>query len=380
MQHPSVLVVDDEPVNFDVIETLLGNQPYCLHYADSGQEAIAVLDVVQPDLILLDVMMPEMDGLETCCHIKAMPAWQMIPIIMVTALNTKSDLAHCLSAGADDFISKPVNSVELHARIQSLLRIKQQYDRIDNFSLMQASTIQVLESTLGELRGNLAYSLSHELNTPLNGVLGTLSLLKDSLAEMEISEMQEMLGWAYESARRLEMLTNKFLIYLELELFQDEVQPWELSQTTLSQAAIAPSLKSLAQRSDREADLSCQLDDAAVNIPEKYLKIVIHELVENALKFSPPQTPVRVIGCVEHGRLNLAIADMGRGMTEEQVLKIGAFMQFDRHLYEQQGLGIGLKLVKKIIEKAQGNFAITSSPGEGTIIRISLPAKVLTAR
>ncbi|MGD1875560.1 MAG: PleD family two-component system response regulator [Mastigocoleus sp.] len=109
MKTQSILVVDDEPDNFDVIETLLSNQNYQLHYAACGQEAIANLDTFEPDLILLDVMMPGMDGIQVCKQIKAMPQWQPVPIVMVTALTSKEDLARCLSSGADDFISKPVN-------------------------------------------------------------------------------------------------------------------------------------------------------------------------------------------------------------------------------------------------------------------------------
>jgi len=131
MNLASVLIIDDEADNFDVIETILGNQNYQLHYAASGQDAIAYLDTFQPDLILLDVMMPVMDGIEVCERIKALPAWQAVPIIMVTALHSKEDLAKCMNAGADDFISKPLNSLEFRARVSSMLRIKEQHDRLE---------------------------------------------------------------------------------------------------------------------------------------------------------------------------------------------------------------------------------------------------------
>lgn len=131
---PSLLVIDDEPDNFDVIQTLLKHQDYQLHYVASGEEAIAALTVCQPDLILLDVMMPGIDGIEVCRRIKALPQWEAVPIIMVTALTSKQDLATCLTAGADDFISKPVNRIELTARVQSMLRIRQQYQQLATFN------------------------------------------------------------------------------------------------------------------------------------------------------------------------------------------------------------------------------------------------------
>jgi diguanylate cyclase len=142
MNVPSVLIVDDEPDNFDVIETLLNDRQYKLHYADSGQEAINSLNIFEPDVILLDVMMPGMDGIEVCQRIKAMPKWECVPIVMVTALTTKTELARCLTAGADDFISKPVNRLELTARVRSMLRIHRQYQQLVTFNARLEATVQ----------------------------------------------------------------------------------------------------------------------------------------------------------------------------------------------------------------------------------------------
>jgi len=142
MNNPSVLVVDDEPDNFDVIETLLPNLGYKLYYASNGQDAIASLDLFKPDVILLDVMMPGIDGIEVCKRIKAMPQWESVPIIMVTALTTKTDLARCFAAGADDFISKPINHLELKARVRSMLRIHGQYQQLVSFNAQLEATVQ----------------------------------------------------------------------------------------------------------------------------------------------------------------------------------------------------------------------------------------------
>lgn len=142
MPLSSILVVDDEPNNFDVIEAFLSEQDYQVYYAASGQEALASLDTFQPDLILLDVMMPDLDGIEVCQRIKAMPKWQAIPIIMVTALATRENLAQCLRAGADDFIGKPVNRLELTARVRSMLRIRQQYQQLATFNAQLEQTVQ----------------------------------------------------------------------------------------------------------------------------------------------------------------------------------------------------------------------------------------------
>ncbi|MEG4486470.1 hybrid sensor histidine kinase/response regulator [Microcoleus sp. D2_18a_B4] len=373
MSQFSILVVDDEPDNFDVIETLLSEQDYQLHYAASGQEAIASLDIFDPDLILLDVMMPGIDGIEICRQIKAMSKWQAVPIIMVTALNSKSDLAYCLTAGADDFISKPVNAIELRARVHSMLRIKQQYDNIQNLYHIQENTISVLESTLNELRGNLASTLSHELNTPLNGILGTIGLLKDDIENMDIAQIREILGWAHDSARRLETLAKKFLIYLGLELSASQQHKIESGQAQFSASAIEAELKYQALKVNRSNDLLLTLEEAEIVLSERYLSTLLYELIDNALKFSLPETTIKVSSQVLGEMLHLSVHDSGQGMTEEQIAKIGAFMQFERKKYEQQGTGIGLKIVQKIVELAGGEFSITSIYKKETTVHLTLP-------
>jgi two-component system, sensor histidine kinase and response regulator len=369
----TVLVIDDEPNNFDVIEILLIKQDYLLHYSASGQEAIDSLDLFQPDVILLDVMMPGMDGIEVCQRIKAMPQWTHVPIVMVTALNAKEDLARCLQSGADDFISKPVNAIELRARVHSMLRIKQQYDNIQTLSNTQLTTIKVLEGTLNELRGNLATALPHELNTPLNGIVGIIDLLINDIDNMDSEEIRELLGWANQSTRRLELIIKKFLIYLELELSPHQQQNSEPQSSDFSVANIKQTLQSHADSLNRGSDLIFTIEEAEVSISAKYLTIILFELVDNAIKFSKSGTTINLNSQVEAGMLNIEIHNLGRGMTAEQISKIGAFMQFNRKIYEQQGTGIGLVLVKKIVELCGGQFSISSIDQQETTVHIELP-------
>ncbi|WP_434685232.1 hybrid sensor histidine kinase/response regulator [Pseudanabaena minima] len=369
----SILVVDDEPNNFDVIEALLSEYNYELHYAANGKSAIASLTAFQPDLILLDVMMPEMDGIEVCKWIKASELWQTVPIIMVTALSSKTDMANCLNAGADDFISKPINSIELRARVHSMLRIKQQYDNIQTLSHIQANTINILESTLNELRGTLATRMSHELNTPLNGIIGTISMLKEDIESMDIAEIHEMLGWADESARRLESLTKKFLIYLELEVSPSRQESFKVAHTKFSRDMMESSLKSYVKDLKRSDDLQFDLEEAEIALSDRYLLTILHELIDNAVKFSTAGTMIKISSQVVENMFNLSVKDLGRGMTEEQINRIDAFVQFERKTYEQQGIGLGLRVVKKIVELAGGNFSITSIYQQESTVNIALP-------
>ncbi|MEE3718827.1 hybrid sensor histidine kinase/response regulator [Tumidithrix elongata RA019] len=373
MNAPSILVIDDEPNNFTAIASLLGNFDYQLHYASGGQQALSSLDIYNPDLILLDVMMPIISGIEVCQKIKAMPKWQAVPIVMVTALSSKSDLANCLDAGADDFISKPVNPAELRARVKSMLRIKKQFDKIQSLSQIQENTIDTLKNSLGALRGNLASNLSHELNTPLYGIIAPIELIKDYLQDMKISPALEMLDLVEQSACRIEILTKRLLVYFELEAFLSKKHLVKPMRTKFSSTAIETTLRSLAQSSNRSNDLVFSLEDAEIALSEQYLSTLLHELVDNALKFSSSGTSITVSSQIEGDMLKLSVRDLGRGMTEAQIAKIDAFIQFERKTYEQQGTGLGLTISKKIAELTGGQFWVESVYQQETTVHLTLP-------
>ncbi len=375
MNPPSILIVDDEPDNFDVIETLLSVQGYHLYYASNGQEALSILDTVNPDLILLDVMMPGLNGIDVCKKIKTDLQWKIVPIIMVTALSSKEDLALCLEAGADDFISKPVNRLELCARVKSMLRIKQQHDTIQHFSDLQRNTINVLGGNLQELTGNLFLSLSQELNTPVNGISSIIELLKVNIKNMDTVEVQLLLDLADQSAHRLEDVTNQFLLYLELELASLQPQSTPIEETYLPVATIQARLKSQAAKVNRKDDLVFDLQEIGVRLSKRYFLIILQELVDNALKFSQTGTKITIQSQVINGMLEISVHDQGRGMTKQQIAKVGAFMQFERPNQEQSGTGLGLAIIKKIVEGAKGKLTITSIYGKETTVNVSVPIK-----
>lgn len=382
MKQPSILVVDDDPINYAVMEAILSDCGYDLHHATDGVQAIDALPAVQPDLILMDVMMPGISGIEACGRIKALPQWQAIPIVMVTALNAKEDLAECLAAGAEDFISKPVDPVELRARIHSMLRIKQQYDNIKALTQWQAGTIEVLRDNLDALRRNLVASLPHELNTPLHGISGVISVLLDQHDSMSGEEIRLFLGLAQQSVGRLEKFIQRFLVYFELEVASSGSKPPAANAAAAEPLHlyrfVEPFARKQAQAAGRAQDLLVlaeEADEAVAN--PKELRCIIEELLDNAFKFSPPGTPV-TLACGRTGQnLWLSVHDYGKGMSEGQIAKIGAFMQFERRQSDHQGAGLGLAIVKKIIAMRGGEFSIMSHPQQETSVQVKLPCAIL---
>jgi DNA-binding response OmpR family regulator len=380
MNTPSILVIDDEPNNFDVIEAFLDAEDYMLYYVADGNDAINQLDLLEPDLILLDVMMPNIDGIEVCHLIKNIPQWKSVPIIMVTSLSSKQDLARCLEAGADDFISKPVNGLELRARVRSMLRIKQQYDRIKTLSNLQENTIDFLQNNLDGLCGNLASTLPHELNTPLNGVVSVIELLIKEYPNMDTEEFRRFLFMAQESAHRLARLTQRFLRYAQLEILASNSKIETNSNRTISTEIlielIEEPVKRRAKQANRLDDLNFEIANAQtvdISINVRDFLCIIDELTDNAFKFSQPATPITVRTQLNEGIFHILIIDRGRGMTEEQIAKVSAFMQFERKYYEHLGVGLGLRLVQRIARIYGGNLSIFSIYNRGTTVHLELP-------
>ncbi|MEA5464927.1 hybrid sensor histidine kinase/response regulator [Leptothoe sp. PORK10 BA2] len=412
MPQPSVLVIDDEPGNFEVIELLLSTatevmvpeevsppdtsidrrQTYRLHYVASGQEALVALDTFKPDIILLDVMMPGIDGIEVCRQIKAIPKWQSVPIIMVTALSAKETLAECLRAGADDFISKPVNALELRARVDSMLRIKRQYDKlkrltrrikkqrnyIRSVSKLQRNSITLLTNSLQALRQGVATNLTQELNSPLRGLLAILTMIQVQIDDMSPAELRKSINLATQSAHQLETLLQQMLFYLYLEFKITKkpgkrlsLQPSKEQYST--QKLISNLAKIRAQQACRFEDLILDLQESNVAITQQYLTLIAGALIDNALKFSNPGTSIVIRSTVQGNTFNLWFRDLGRGMTQKQIASIGAFTQFERQVSGQQGLGLGLTLAKKIVDLYSGRLLISSVPQKGTTVHLSLP-------
>ena len=168
----TILVVDDNAGNLDIIESIFAHEDLDLLYASSGIHALDLLETLSIDTVLLDVMMPDMDGIEVCRHIKAHPKWSCIPVIMVTSLDSKEDLAFCLQSGADDFVEKPVNALELRARVRSMLRIKKQYDDLQD---------------LLQVRSDLTNMIIEDLRSPVT----TMILASEILKKTPLTEQQQ---------------------------------------------------------------------------------------------------------------------------------------------------------------------------------------------
>lgn len=356
MNLPSVLVVDDEPNNFDVIETFLSEQDYQLHYAASGQEAIASLDIFQPDLILLDVMMPEIDGIEVCRQIKAMSKWQNVPIVMVTALNTKSDIANCLNAGADDFISKPVNALELRARVTSMLRIKHHYDDLQ---------------TLLKLREDMVKTIVHDLRNPLAGILFGLEFLKKPNYPPE--KRDRKLAEICASSQKLKGLIDDLLQIALLEAGKIRLNYTEVDLCDLIRSAIL-NFESIAEQNNLSIVSQLPAEPCRqVSVDATTLHRTLDNLLSNAIKFSPPNSKIIVnLEFLTSGAPKIQVIDSGPGVPEGLQRQIFDKYEIGTLMPGISQIGLGLAFCKMVVEAHGGEIRVRNNHPKGAIFEIIL--------
>lgn len=332
--------------------------------AENGTAGIQVAQQCLPDLIICDVMMPELDGYGVLQALRQNSATAATPFIFLTAKADKADLRHGMALGADDYLTKPFQISELIVAINSRLEKK--------IALEKHS-----ERKLEELRSNIGWSLPHELRTPLSGILGSVDLLIDPATVPDQGERQQLLEGIRDSARRLQHLIDNYLEYVHIELLYMDPKKAEACRQRrcdLTKEIIAAQSMQLAQVFEREADLELENEAAIAHISDDSLTRIVTELADNAFKFSNPGTPVRVRSVVNDAVFKLVISNRGRGMSPDQIARIGAHMQFDRKVLEQQGAGMGLIIAKRLAELYGGHLAITSTPSQETTVCVTLPA------
>jgi two-component system, sensor histidine kinase and response regulator len=359
-----ILIIEDEPsVRANILDLLVA-EDFDAIAAENGAIGVQLALSSIPDLIICDVMMPQLDGYGVVQALRQNPKTATIPFIFLTAKVGRTSLREGMSIGADDYLTKPFRPKELLKAIATRLE-------------KQAAIDYQQAQKLNELRNSITQSLPHELRTPLNGIIAGADFLLAEYETLEPSEVHEMLCDIQTSGKRLYRLIQNFLLYAELELVatdSDRIKSLRSEQTNSVKALIANRAILQAKYRHREADLHLELQDGNVQMSINRLDKLVEELVDNAFKFSSAGTPVTVTNVVSNHLLTLTVMDQGRGLTTEQIAQVGAYRQFERKLYEQQGSGLGLMIAKQLSELHEGTLSIKSIPDQQTTVLVTLPA------
>ncbi|TXG99488.1 MAG: response regulator [Rhodocyclaceae bacterium] len=412
----SILIVDDEKINVTLFSAQLNNANYATLTANSGQEALQLAREKHPDLILLDVMMPDMDGFEVASRLKSHEATKNIPIIMVTALDDHESMLKGLECGAEEFLSKPVLTVELLLRVRNLLKLKKYQDLLASQSnqleeqvaeghlrLSEAQEKLVQSEKLASI-GQLAAGVAHEINNPIGFVKSNMGSLKDYIDDFltvldQYEALEAILPPDADGVHKLRELKTS----LDIAFIRDDIRHLiAQSQDGIARVAkIIQDLKDFA-RSDNNASwvkadlhgcLNSALNIAANEI--KYKADVLKEygalpeveclpaqigqvflnILVNAAQAMPGDHGRGTItvrsGCTDDEHAWIEISDTGCGMDAAQIKRI--FEPFYTTKPVGLGTGLGLSISYGIIQRHGGRIEVTSTIGQGTTFRIVLP-------
>ena len=371
-QSGLLLVVDDNEDNRLVLARRLEKQGHSTVTAASGPEALAALAAQPFDLVLLDVMMPEMDGYEVLSRIKAGPETQHLPVIMISALDEIESVVRCIESGAADYLPKPFNPTLLRARVGASLRDKRAHDREQRYTAELAESYRKLQQ-LERLRDDLTYMIVHDLRTPLTSLLSGLQTVP-LVGEMN-SVQSEMLAIAVDGGETLLSMINDLL---DVEKMEQESVPLTRTLLTADQLIERACVQVTLLASSNNLSL---VQDISPHLPkfqgdEDKLKRTLVNLIGNAIKFTPSGGTVTVQGaCTGDNALLFSVRDTGEGIPPEAFERI--FEKFgqveNRQAGRKMSTGLGLTFCKLAVEAHGGRIWVQSAPDGGSIFFFTVP-------
>jgi two-component system, sensor histidine kinase and response regulator len=346
-----ILVIEDEFLIRENLLERLGSEGFDTVGAENGLDGVKLALADRPDLIICDVMMPELDGYGVLRTLRQNPNTAAIPFIFLTAKADKAALRQGMELGADDYLTKPFTKTELLGAIATRLE-------------KHAVVAQHFEEELVSFVQSITDALPEELLNPIYHIFSLTQKLMDehdAIAPQEILAAAEHIN---ESTTYLHRLMENFIIYSKLKslnLDSHEVEVLNDCRTSNPNTVLMDVATQKAMQYGREADLTLNIARAGVKVAEQDLRKIGEELIDNAFKFSEAGTPVQIRATIDNDIFQLTIANSGCAMTLEQIASIGACRQFEREFYEQQGLGLGLVIAKRLTELHDGQLTIKTA-------------------
>jgi len=361
----TIIVIEDSQELRDDIVEMLTLEGYEAFGAENGLVGVELVKEKKPNLIVCDIMMPELDGYGVLEAIREEHETAMIPLIFLTAKTDRVNVRHGMVLGADDYLTKPFLVTELLDSIRSQLKKRTDLN-------------ETVNRRLDELRENIITALPHELRTPLNTIIGFSDMLVMEAQRLKPDQVADWANHINSAAHRLYRLVENYLYYVRMQVasYSEEAKAeFENARLSSVNSHIETQAIKVAAQIKRFDDLILEVESIdELQIAQQDLIKIVDELLDNAFKFSEPKTPITLKCFInDNGQYEMIFLDEGRGITQEQINHIGAYMQFDRWFYEQQGMGLGLAVVERLIHLYHGEFDIRPRETNGTYVSIRLP-------
>ncbi len=377
-----ILIIDDNPININLLTHILVRRGYEIRSANGGPHALAVIRDDLPDLILLDIMMPEMDGYEVCAQLKAAEQTRDIPIIFISALDATKDKIKGFNVGGVDYITKPFQFAEVLARVQThlTLRSMQRTLQDQNIKLEQEIRERVraeeqlrqyaadLETRNAELDA-FAHTVAHDLKNPLTALITTGYLLENNYNKLSKENLNLYARMIVNNGRMMNNIIDELLLLSSVrEIDEIETQPLDMDR-------IVTNVR------DRLA-FSVEEHQAEIVLPDHWpvalgygpwIEEVWANYISNAVKYGGQPPRAELGGTTEaDGWVRFWVRDNGLGLTPEEQEQL--FTPFERlHQVRVEGHGLGLSIVQRIVEKLGGQVGVESTVGQGSVFFFTLP-------
>ncbi len=366
MARHRILIVEDHERLLRALQSVLETEGYQVFTALDGVEALEVMEQVRPDLVVVDIMMPRMDGYALYDTIRSRPEWVPIPIIFLTAKAEREDVLKGKGLGAEDYITKPFETEEL------LVTIRARLERADAIQ-------KVAESEFERLKQQIVNILGHELRTPLTYVAGYTQLGLEEAPNLSPDEFQEFLLGIKKGADRLNRLVEDMLLMVHLDTGQIDRDFQVMSAVhqnlgSVLRVGLEP-FRDQAAAQGIALQIDVPVDLPPVRLCEQHFVDALRRLVGNAIKFSGAEgKQVTVLARSVDGWVEVDIVDEGVGIPQEKLSQLfKRFQQVDRDRMEQQGVGVGLAIAMELIHLHGGEITVHSAVGEGSTFTIRLP-------
>lgn len=366
-QDFTVLIVDDVDANVLLLKLLLSKAGYKTLSAYNGKDALEIIEKQNPDLVLLDIMMPVMDGHEVAARLREMPEKVNLPIIFLSALNSPDDIVKGFKHGAADYVSKPFNKDEL------LIRVRHQLSLISATRIIQNQK-EELHKTI-EARDKLYSIIAHDLRSPIGSIRMIMNALSLNVEKEHLEEdMYELMMMGNRLADETFVLLDNLLKWTKSQtgrlntVFQDDVDILPLIKGEVELLEVVSELKNISISLEGNTTAKARID-------QDMIKTVLRNLVSNAVKFSHPGTSVLVKVEEKGDRVIVSVIDNGEGISEADQNKL---FKSDSHFTSfgtenEEGSGLGLLLCKEFITRNGGNIWFTSVRGEGSVFNFDIP-------
>ncbi len=359
-KKPLILIVDDIEANIQLLATMLSDSGFDIGVAYSGVEALDSVSAYKPDLILLDIMMPEMDGFEVATILKSNNLTKDIPIIFLTAKADISDTTKGFEIGANDYVTKPFQSQELLARVHTHLKLK----------FLMEELVQ-----MNNVRNRFFSIISHDLKNPFSGIIGLSEMLAEDAGNLSTEEVQHTGEVMHKSAKVLYELLENLLEWSRSQLGTIEFKQYPLDLQDYVNKAINIYLLKAEQK---QITLRSFISTESKVFADNYmLNTILRNLIGNAIKFTPNGGIILVgaTSCEDSTLVKLFVRDSGIGIPKDNQDNI--FRLDTKYVRagtnNEVGTGLGLILTKELVEKHRGNIWFESEEGKGTTFYFTLP-------